>query len=155
MAQIFFTVDHRFEASARELWMELTDWSRHGDWIPATRMDVEPGDPRRVGAAFVAYSGYWPLVLEDRMTVSQIDWDGDAQSGTCEVTKHGPVLTGRAGFTIAPDGAGSTIEWVEDVEVARVPGFLVPVVAKAGAFGFKMGMRGLAKKLAATEPLSA
>jgi uncharacterized protein YndB with AHSA1/START domain len=147
MANVFFTVEHRFAAPAEELWRELTDWSGHGNWIPATRMEVSPGDPRRVGATFVAYTGYGPVVLEDRMEVTQIDWDAETSTGVCEVTKLGPVLTGTAGFTVAPDGDGSRIDWIEDVEVPYVPGFLAPVVARVGALGFSQGMRSLAKLL--------
>lgn len=147
MAAVKFTVTHQFDAPAETLWLELTDWSQHGNWIPATRMEVEPGDPRRVGASFVGYSGYRPLVLEDRMQVTRIEWDATTQHGECDVEKLGPLLTGYAGFIVSPTGQGSKIEWIEDVEVPRVPGFLAPVLGKAGAIGFKIAMRALAKHL--------
>lgn len=83
------------------------------------------------------------------MRVSKCDWDATTASGDCEVAKLGPVLDGKAGFVVAPDGTGSTLDWFEDVTIRYVPQFLAPVVAKLGALGFKQGMKGLAKNLAA------
>ena len=148
MARITFDVQHRFDQPAEVVWGDLVDWERHADWIPATRMDVEPGDPTEVGREFTARTGFGPVVLVDRMRVASCDWDAAASAGACEVEKLGPVLRGRAGFTVKPDGTGARLDWVEDVTVRRVPQFLAPLAAKLGALGFKQGMRGLAKQLA-------
>jgi hypothetical protein len=158
MAKIRFEVHHRFDQSAKVVWDELVDWERHADWIPATKMEVEPGDPTEVGREFTARTGFGPVVLVDRMRVVSCDWDEEASSGECEVEKLGPVLYGRAGFTVADargeggdggDETGSVLDWIEDVEVRRVPQFLAPVAGKIGAIGFKQGMKGLAKQLSA------
>jgi hypothetical protein len=149
MAKIRFDVRHRFDQSAKVVWDELVDWEGHADWIPATKMDVEPGDPTEVGREFTARSGFGPVALVDRMRVVSCDWDDDASSGDCEVEKIGPVLFGTAGFTVVPDGDGSVVDWVEDIEMRRLPQFMAPVAAKLGAMGFKQGMKGLAKQLSA------
>ena len=147
MADVQFRVHYDFEVPARMLWDELVDWEAHAAWIPMTRMDVEPGDPTAVGAAFTAYTGLGPVALKDRMRVTSCDWDEVAGSGTCTVEKLGPVLLGEAGFTVASSSTGSTIDWFEDVQVKYLPRFLAPVAAKAAASGFKHGMKRLAKLL--------
>jgi uncharacterized protein YndB with AHSA1/START domain len=148
MANIEFTVPYRFEAPAKPVWDELVDWAGHAAWIPATRVEVAPGDPTAPGATFTAWTGIGKLSLEDRMRVVSCDWDDASQSGACEVEKLGPILLGRAAFTVTADGDGARLEWVEDVRVKRVPQFVAPVAAKIGALGFKQGMRKLAKLLA-------
>lgn len=147
MAQIVFDVQHRFDQPARVVWDDLVDWERHADWIPATKMEVEPGDPTDVGREFTARTGVGPVVLVDEMRVVNCEWDDATSSGSCQVDKLGPVLRGRAAFTVNPDGDGSKVDWVEDVVVNRVPQFLAPVAARLGALGFKQGMRSLAKQL--------
>lgn len=148
MAHVEFQVRHEFDAAPRVLWDELIDWEAHARWVPMTRMEVEPGDATAPGARFTAYTGLGPLALEDRMHVVSCDWDDASSAGACSVEKLGPVLTGRAGFTVAPSGSGSVIEWVEDVEVRYLPGFLAPVATKVGAVGFRQGMKRLARLLA-------
>lgn len=148
MAAVRFEVRRSFDADPRQVWDELIDWKGHEAWIPATRVTVPDGDPTAVGAEFTAYSGYGPLTLEDRMRVTRCTWDDATRTGDCEVEKLGPVLSGRAAFTVAPEGAGSVVVWVEDVNVRRVPQFVAPVVARAGAVGFSVAMRRLARHVA-------
>ncbi len=151
MAPIAFTVTHDFDAQPSVVWEEMIDWPAHGEWIPATRVEIDEGDPQAVGGMFTGYSGYGPLTLVDHMRITDIDWDDAASKGRCEVAKLGPVLEGRAGFTVTPSGAGARVDWFEEVTVPYLPGFLAPVVNKLSAFGFKMGMRSLAKNIAAKQ----
>lgn len=145
MALIDFTVVHRFDAPAKVVWDEMIDWPSHGDWIPATHVEIDSGDVHAVGGRFTGYTGYGPVTLVDRMVVSEIEWDASAAAGSCEVEKLGPVLTGRAGFRVFPDGDCSVVEWFEEVTVPYLPGIFAPIVSKVSAFGFSMGMRQLAK----------
>lgn len=148
MAKVVFTVHHRFEGSPRAVWDELVDWEGHAAWIPATRVEVEPGDPLAIGAGFVAWTGVGPLTLEDRMQVAAIEWSDDQQRGTCTVNKLGPVLTGTARFVTEPGSdAGCQLTWVEDVWVPYVPQFLAPLVGRLGAGGFKLAMISLARQM--------
>lgn len=144
-AAVRFEVRTSFDAAPRRVWDEMIDWKGHEAWIPATRVTVPDSDPTAVGAEFTAFTGYRPLVLEDRMRVTRCDWDDDTSTGRCEVEKLGPQLSGRAGFTVKPEGAGCVVVWLEDVQVRRVPRPASPVVARLGAVGFKLGMRRLAK----------
>ena len=148
MAHVEFEVRHRFESPPQEVWDELVDWSGHAAWIPMTRVDVESVEPTAVGARFTATTGLGPLALPDRMEVVRCDWDDAASAGDCEVSKLGPVLRGRAAFTVEPDGEGTALHWIEDVTVPYTPQFLAPVLAFLGAQGFAAGMRKLAKLLA-------
>lgn len=148
MAHVRFVVVHEFRAPPRVVWDELVDWKGHEAWIPATRVDVEPGEPTAIGATFTAYSGFGKLALEDRMRVARCDWDDATSSGDCEVEKLGPVLTGRAGFTVEPAADGATVRWIEDVTVPYAPQFTAPLLGWLGAQGFRLGMRKLAKLLA-------
>jgi hypothetical protein len=148
MASVRFEVRHVFESSAREVWDELVDWEGHAAWIPATRIDADPGDPTAVGTTFTAYTGFGRVALPDRMRVSRCEWSDESSTGDCEVEKLGPVLKGRAGFTVEPDGDAAVLNWFEDVTVPYVPQFAAPVLARLGAVGFRAGMRKLAKLLA-------
>jgi hypothetical protein len=150
MGHVAFEVVHQFQAPARVVWDELIDWKAHEQWVPMTRVEVGPGDPHQVGATFTAWTGPWKLALKDMMRVVTLDWIEDDQHGHCEVDKLGPVLKGRAGFTVRPSGSGSEVAWVEDVTVPYVPRILTPIVAKLGAAGFRLGMKKLAKLTATT-----
>lgn len=148
MALIEFTVVHDFDASPTVVWGEMIDWPGHGEWIPATRVIVDEGKAQEVGETFTGYTGYGPLTLVDRMKVLAIEWDETAGQGSCEVEKLGPVLRGRAGFDVSASGAGSRVVWFEEVTVPYLPQFLAPIVNKASALGFSLGMRQLAKVIA-------
>jgi hypothetical protein len=150
MAAVRFDVRYHFDAASRPVWDELVDWAGHGAWIPATRVHVDPGEPTAVGTTFTAWTGFGRLALEDRMRVAACAWDDDAGRGSCEVDKLGPILRGRAGFTVERDmsGAGTVLNWFEDVTVPHAPQFVAPVLAGLGAAGFRHGMGRLARLLA-------
>lgn len=144
-AAVRFEVTTSFDAPARRLWDELVDLQGHEAWIPATRMEVPAGDVTAVGVEFAAVTGYGPLKLDDRMRITRCTWDDTLSRGEYEVDKLGPLLRGRAAFTVKPEGAGSVVTWHEDVTVAHVPRFASPILARVGAAGFKLAVRRLAK----------
>ena len=82
------------------------------------------------------------------MRVTECDWAEETQSGAGEVEKLGPVLRGRAGFTVEPYDRGARVEWIEDVTVRWLPRVLAPAAARLGAMGFKLGMQRLNRMLA-------
>ena len=147
MATVTFRVRSGFDVSPRAVWDELIDWEGHGKWIPMTRMDVQPGDPTAVGTSFTAYTGIGRVALEDRMQVVECTWDEDTETGRCEIEKLGPVLTGRAGFTVSPTPGGASVDWFEDVVIPYLPQFLTPAAGWIGTAGFRHGMRRLSKLL--------
>ena len=145
MTLIEFTVTHHFAALPQVVWDEMIDWESHSNWIPATRIELHTDNSQVEGATFTGFTGYGPLTLVDRMRISKIDWDDEAGQGTCEVEKLGPVLQGRAGFTVSSNGDGSSVVWFEEVTVRYLPRPLAPIVSKLSALGFSLGMRRLAK----------
>lgn len=149
MAAIEFTVTHDFDVTAQVLWDEMVDWESHSAWIPATTVEVDPGDPVAVGATFTGITGYGPLKLVDPMVITVIDWNQATGRGECEVEKLGPMLVGQAGFVVESTTTGSRIEWFERVTVRYLPRFLSPLVSKAGALGFSFAMKRLAKVIEA------
>lgn len=122
-------------------WQRLTDWRTHGDWIPMTRVEVDPADPNR----FTAWSGPGKLALEDRMCAEPAEFDGS--SGRCRVAKLGPVLVGEAEFSVGPGLAPgtATVQWREDVTVPRLPTLFAPAVAWVSARLFALSLRRMAK----------
>lgn len=152
MAQVRFEVRHEFSSSSEAVWTRLVDWATHGDWIPATKVDGPDGEPTAPGTEFTATTGYGPLALVDRMRVVRCDWDDASASGDCEVEKIGPVLTGRAAFTVLPHGtgtaSGAVVNWLEDIRVPYLPQFLSPLASIPGSLGFRYSMRRLAKLVA-------
>ncbi len=156
MATVTFEVHYSFDAAPQAVWDELVDWKGHEQWIPLTRVDIGPGDPTAIGSEFTAWTGVGPASLKDHMRVAQCDWDASTSSGRCEVEKLGPILRGKAGFTLKPGEATGTTDlvWFEDVIVARVPQFLAPLMTIIGAAGFKQGMRGLNKLISERQPTS-
>jgi hypothetical protein len=147
MANVAFEIVHRFDAPAQAVWDALIDWTGHAQWVPLTRVVVDPGDPDAVGATFTAWTGIGPLALKDRMRVTRLDWDPAAATGACEVEKLGPILTGRAGFVVTPAGSGAEMRWTEDVTVPVVPQVLGPALGKLGSTGLSFGMRRLSRSL--------
>ena len=145
MALIDFTVSHRFAVPSQVVWDEMIDWPGHAEWIPATRIELDTDNSQVEGATFSGYTGYGKLTLVDRMRISKIEWDETTAQGSCEVEKLGPILQGRAGFVVRPDGDGSTVDWFEQVTVPYLPRLLAPIVNKLSALGFSLGMRRLAK----------
>lgn len=142
---IEFTVVHQFDAAPDAVWKELIDWKGHEQWVPMTCVELGPEPQDQPGATFMAFTGIWKLGLEDNMRLTQLDWDEATGTGTCEVEKLGPILTGRAAFTVAPDGDGTRVDWVEEITAKYAPGFTAGLLGKIGAVGFKQGMKRLAK----------
>jgi hypothetical protein len=139
--RVNFSLERTLPIDSASAWAELTDWAGHAEWIPMTRVELDPDDP----AAFVAFSGPGALALEDRMRATQSSFDGS--SGRCLVAKLGPVLVGEAEFTVAPGPSADSavVTWREDVTVPHLPGFLAPVAARIGAALFSWSLGRMAR----------
>lgn len=115
-------------APARLLWDYVTDWSRHGEWIPLTRVDCVVGGARAVGGTFRAWSGIGPIGFWDPMTV--VDWqEHEDGSGHVAVVHSGRVVRGNAEITVTAVGPDrSELRWVERLLLGR-----------AAALGWRLG----------------
>ncbi|HET7691006.1 MAG TPA: SRPBCC family protein [Nocardioidaceae bacterium] len=125
---------------AKVLWDFITDWKRHGDWIPLTRVDLVGGPAREVGGVFRTRSGVGPLGFWDPLRVTAWDEWPDG-GGTCTLVHTGKVVRGDAEITVTPLGEGrSRLRWVEHFEFGR-PGRL------AWRVGGRLVDRGLGRLL--------
>jgi hypothetical protein len=138
---VAFTLERQLDLAPTVAWSMLTDWKGHADWIPMTRVEVDPADPAR----FTAWSGLGRLALEDRMRATRSSFDGT--TGSCLVEKLGPVLVGEAEFSVRPgDAAGTTIvHWREDVTMPHLPKVLAPLAARVGRVLFGRSLASMAK----------
>lgn len=139
-SRVVFDADVTLPMGVEAAWRELTDWGGHAEWIPMTKVDVDPDDPNR----FIAWSGIGRrLALEDRMHATELQFDGT--TGTCHVEKLGPVLVGFATLEVRGDDVSTRVLWHEDVHVPYLPGFLTGVVGKASAGMFAHALKRLGK----------
>jgi len=141
-SRVVFSLSEELPMPPQQAWDRLVDWGTHGEWIPMTRVDVDPTDPNR----FVAYSGVKPLVLEDRMHATSLDFDGERGEG--HVDKLGPLLVGTASFTVVagPTEGTCVVGWTEDVAVPHLPGFATGVVGWLGRQMFAVAIKRMAKR---------
>lgn len=102
----------------------LTDWERHGDAVPFTR--IRPADD-----GFVARTALGPLGFDDPMEV--VHWDPPR---SCRVEKRGRVVTGWAELEVEPLPDGCRVTWRELAHWWGVPGVLGPVEEAAGRLLF-------------------
>jgi hypothetical protein len=154
-----FTVSLDVQAPASQVWAELVDWRKHGDWAPLTSVRITTDHADGVGAGFVARTGIGPLGFDDPMTV--VRWQppvGDEPGdppGLCEVEKHGRVIHGKAWFdVIALPGGRTRVFWHEDVTVTprRVTRYAGPLLSLIGKVGFGRTLRAMARAVERQQP---
>ncbi|TDC63060.1 SRPBCC family protein [Actinomadura sp. GC306] len=99
-------------APAGRVFDVLTDWPRHGEWMPFTR--AEGGD--KVGDEIRGWTGVGPVGFLDTMVIT--DW----RDGRRVAVRHtGRVVRGEAWFKVIPEGTGSRIVWAERVDLPLGP----------------------------------
>lgn len=94
-----------------EAWSRLTDWQRHGDFVPLTSITL-------TGNGFVARTGVGPLAFDDPMEI--VTW---VDHSFCRLEKRGRLVTGWAELTVEAHGTGSRVVWREDIHVTGTPRF--------------------------------
>ncbi|WP_353945460.1 SRPBCC family protein [Streptomyces sp. HUAS MG91] len=126
--------------SADEAWLRLTDWERHGDVVPLTRVTVTTPPPTAAGTVFTARTGTARRFgFDDPMEV--VAWQPPHR---CRLEKRGRVVTGWAEFEVRPlGGGGSRVEWREELAVRGLPGAADPVLRIAGRWMFGRAVDGL------------
>lgn len=101
--------------SQDEAWNRLTDWRRHGDFVPLTSIRV-------TGDGFVARTGLGPLAFDDPMEIVAFE-----APSFCRLEKRGRVVTGWAELRVAPFGDLTRVVWREDIHVTGTPRFADPL----------------------------
>jgi len=101
-------IDH----PADRVWAGLVDWPTHAAWMPLTKVEVVGGGAGHgEGERIVAWTGFRPLAVADRMTITE--W---APPRRLAVLKTGRLLKGTAWFEVHPlDERRSRLVWCEDL----------------------------------------
>lgn len=120
-----------------EAWRRLTEWHRHGEAVPLTRVRVATPPPTGRGTVVVARTGVGPLAFDDTMEVTV--WEppaGDAP-GRCRLEKRGRTIRGWAEIEVRPGPGGRTrVIWREDLRVRLLPAAFDGVLREAGRYAF-------------------
>lgn len=135
---VYFLLERTVPLPLDETWRRLTDWPRHGEVVPLTRVRVVTPAPTGEGTVFVARSGVGPLAFEDPMEVTVWLPPTEETAGLCRLEKRGRVVTGWAELEVRPGPGGrSRVVWREDLNVRPLPGVLDPLTAQVsrGVFG--------------------
>jgi carbon monoxide dehydrogenase subunit G len=115
-----FEVVREVPLSADEAFARLTDWERHGEVVPLTR--IRPTD-----TGFVARTAVGPIGFDDVMDV--VRWDPPR---SCRIEKRGRVVTGWAELSVTPVAGGSRVVWREVAHWIGVPRFAARLEEAAG-----------------------
>jgi hypothetical protein len=138
-----FTVSHDSPLPPAEAWARVTDWPRHGRFVPLTTVTVDHV-PSRVGTVFTARTAVGRVGFDDPMEV--VSWqppEADGAGGHCRLEKRGRVMLGWAELTVEPHGTGSRTTWREEARAAKAPRFADGVSATAGRLLFGRVLRKL------------
>ena len=141
MRELVETVD--VDAPPERVWAALTDWTRQGEWMLLTDVEVVSGDPRGVGGRLAARTGIpWRrgrhLGVLDTMVVTE--WDPPRRV----VVQHtGRIVRGPGIFEVIPRGERTTFVWTERLHLPYgVLGALGWVLVKPFAvLGIRLSLR--------------
>lgn len=103
-----FEVERVTIRPAAEVWRKLTDWERHGDSIPFTKVSVTEGGSGCVSEV-VARTSFGPLHFDDPMDLTYWRPPTDSTSGVCRLVKRGTVVTGWAVLSVTPTTTGCSL----------------------------------------------
>lgn len=92
-----------------EAWRRLTDWPKHGEYVPLTSIALTPD-------GFDAFTGVGRVGFHDPMEV--VEW---REPFYCRLEKRGRVVKGWAELRVEPHGDGSRVTWREEIRVAGAP----------------------------------
>ncbi|MEU3277607.1 SRPBCC family protein [Streptomyces antibioticus] len=129
---VTFQLERTVPLPLEEAWRRLTEWHRHGDVVPLTRVTVVTPPPTREGTVFVARTGVGPLAVDDRMEVTV--WcppEGD-EPGLCRLEKRGRIVRGWAEIEVRPGPGGrARVIWREELRVRPLPSAADPLLGSA------------------------
>ncbi|UUU25766.1 SRPBCC family protein [Streptomyces sp. DSM 40750] len=141
---VLFLLERLPRLPADRAWQRLTDWPRHADVVPLTRVSVRTQPPTREGTVFVARSGIGRLSFDDLMEVAVWQPPEGATAGRCRLVKRGSFVTGWAEIEVHPYGDGaSRVVWREDLRVRWLPGLCDRPLAWLARRMFGRAMDGL------------
>ncbi|MFI7412143.1 SRPBCC family protein [Streptomyces sp. NPDC049627] len=120
-----------------EAWRRLTEWPRHGEAVPLTRVSVATPGPTHEGTLVVARSGVGPLSFDDPMEVTVWQPPEDDSPGLCRLEKRGRVVRGWAEIEVRPGPGGrARVVWREELGVRWLPGAFDGVLERTARYVF-------------------
>jgi hypothetical protein len=123
--------------SPEEAWRRLTEWPRHGEVVPLTRVSVLTPQPTHEGTRFVARSGLGFLSVDDLMEVTVWQPPVDGGPGLCRIEKRGRIVRGWAEIEVRPGPGGrARVLWREEVRVRPLPALADPALGAAARYVF-------------------
>jgi hypothetical protein len=129
---VTFLLERTAPLSQDEAWRRLTQWPRHGEGVPLTRVNVVPPGPTAEGTLVVARSGIGPLGFDDPMEVMVWRPPAEGVSGLCRLEKRGRVVKGWAELEVHPGPGGrARVIWREELRVPLLPAPLLGVAARS------------------------
>ncbi|WP_030231879.1 hypothetical protein [Streptomyces sp. NRRL S-350] len=131
-----FVLTRRSQLPPARCWERLTDWPRHGERVPFTRVGVARGTGREVGDVVLARTAFGPLRFDDPMEVVEFVAPGPGRDGLCRLAKRGRPVRGGAVLRVRAVGGGCEAVWAEELLITGLPRFADPVVASVGRLVF-------------------
>ncbi|MGW2209879.1 SRPBCC family protein [Streptomyces sp. NPDC001781] len=142
-----FTLERTVPLPLDEAWRRITDWPRHGDLVPLTRMTVVPPPPTRVGTRILARTGVGPLQFDDPMDITVWRPPLDGEPGFCRLEKRGRVVLGWAEIEVLPGPGGrARAVWREELRVSFLPRAADGVVTSSAQWMFGRVLNGLLRR---------
>jgi len=138
-----FLIERPSPHPADETWRRLTQWQRHGSYVPLSSVALRSEGPTRVGSVVVARTGVGRIGFEDPMEVVRWEPPDGGRPGVCRLEKRGSVVLGWAEIEVWADGERSRAVWREEARVARLPRVLDAPTGWAGRLVFGRVLRGL------------
>ncbi|EFL28502.1 conserved hypothetical protein [Streptomyces himastatinicus ATCC 53653] len=89
-----FLIERPSPHSADETWRRLTQWQRHGSYVPLSSVAPRSEGPTRVGSVVVARTGVGRIGFEDPMEVVRWEPPDGGRPGLCRLEKRGSVVLG-------------------------------------------------------------
>ncbi|MGW0210733.1 SRPBCC family protein [Streptomyces sp. NPDC003233] len=142
-----FSFERTAPLALDEAWRRLTQWPRHADVVPLTRITLLTPPPTRVGTRFVARSGIGPLAFDDLMEVTLWCPPADGEAGLCRLEKRGRVILGWAEIEVRPGPGGrSRVVWREEVRLRFLPSALDGLVERTARTVFGRAVNRLLRR---------
>lgn len=137
-------VQVRVAATPTQVWDYVTDWTRQGEWIPATKVRTD-------GDQIIARTALGPIGFDDTMHVRL--WEPPHR---CETVHTGRLVRGIGIFECRPDGDGTLFVWSERVDIPGGPiaPALWAVARKPVEVGFGYALRRMRDRVEAQHPQS-
>ncbi|MBL1084055.1 SRPBCC family protein [Streptomyces actinomycinicus] len=130
-----------------ETWRRLTEWPRHADAVPLTRIRVLTPAPTREGTRFVARTGVGPLAVADVMEVTVWRPPAAGEGGLCRLEKRGRMILGWAEIEVRPGPGGrSRVVWREELRVRLLPRAFDGVLKSASLLMFGRAVNRLLRR---------